>query len=54
MYSLFIPAILVDLVIMITMGSTFSAALLSQMFLEQILMWIMFVLGIFSYYKQRG
>ena len=53
-YSLLLPAILVELIIMAIMGSTFSAALLSQMFLEQILMWIMFVLGIFSYYKQRG
>ncbi|MFX1489940.1 MAG: hypothetical protein ACFFBI_12370 [Promethearchaeota archaeon] len=53
-YSLLLPTILVELVIMATMGSTFSAALLSQMFLDQILMWIMFVLGIFSYYKQRG
>lgn len=53
MYSVFIPAISVDLVIMITMGSTFSATLLSQMVLEQILMWIMFVSGIFSYYKQE-
>ncbi|MFX1241390.1 MAG: hypothetical protein ACFFA7_09100 [Promethearchaeota archaeon] len=53
LYSLFIPTILIELVVVIVYGSTFLPQTISQIILDQVLMWIMLVLGIVSYIKQR-
>ncbi|MFX0021011.1 MAG: hypothetical protein ACFE9S_01700 [Candidatus Hermodarchaeota archaeon] len=53
LYSMFIPTILTELVVVIVYGSTFLPQTISQIILDQILMWAMFSLGIVSYIKQR-
>ena len=50
---MFLATIIVELSVLLAFGSTFSAALISQIVLDQILMGSMLVLGIISYYKQE-
>ncbi|UCC20370.1 MAG: hypothetical protein JSV62_03520 [Promethearchaeota archaeon] len=54
LYSWFIPVILVELVLVIILGPTLLPQTISQMIIDQILMWIMLLLGIVSYIKQRS
>ena len=51
--SMFIPSITIELYVLVVYGSTFSAAAISQVFLDQILMFVMLALGVISYYKQE-
>jgi hypothetical protein len=54
LFSWFIPVILVELVLAVILGPTLLPQTISQMILDQILMWTMLLLGIVSYIKQRG
>ena len=52
LYLQFIPAIFSQLYVWISLGSTLSSTLITEFLFEQILMWIMFLLGVFAYIKQ--
>jgi len=52
-FSFFIMTIPIELIVTIVYGPTLSAAAISQSILNQILMISIFILGVFSYYKQE-
>ncbi len=54
LYSWFIPVILVELVVAVIYGPTLLPQTISQLIIDQILMWTMLSLGIVSYIKQRS
>ncbi|MHA1191485.1 MAG: hypothetical protein ACTSP9_04220 [Promethearchaeota archaeon] len=53
MFSFFIVTIPIELILLIVLGSTYSAAYFSQSIMDIIIMSILFILGVFSYIKQE-
>lgn len=54
MFGMFIPTLIIGLILLALIGSTFNVATISELILDTILMSSVLALGVYSYIKQRG
>jgi hypothetical protein len=54
LYSLILVTIIMEVSVTVVYLASFSAAVVSEMIFENIVMSVLFVLGVFSYLKQRA
>ena len=50
---LILSTIIIELAVVVILGSTLNASTISQMILDQIIMFSLFALGVISFYKQE-